>query len=64
MNDNKDISNKNCPKCGKPLEIRHGEYGTYLDCTGYPECKFTQNISNKRSINSTKGSRSLNPIEH
>ncbi|MFW9879211.1 MAG: topoisomerase DNA-binding C4 zinc finger domain-containing protein [Candidatus Thorarchaeota archaeon] len=39
-----------CPKCGKPLEIRHGEYGTYLDCTGYPKCKFTQEISKKEKI--------------
>ncbi len=49
MKSNENSSNvpKKCPKCGKPLEIRHGEYGTYLDCIGYPKCKFTQDMSKK-----------------
>ncbi|MHA2399006.1 MAG: topoisomerase DNA-binding C4 zinc finger domain-containing protein [Promethearchaeota archaeon] len=38
---------KYCPRCGKHLEIRKGIYGTYLDCTGYPKCKYTVDISNK-----------------
>ncbi len=45
---------KKCPKCGKPLKIRHGDYGTYLDCTGYPKCKYTQDISGK--ITTTRAS--------
>ncbi len=38
---------KTCPRCGKPLEIRKGTYGTYLDCMDYPKCKYTEEFSNK-----------------
>ena len=51
MNPTKDFRLKKCPKCGKPLKIRYGEYGTYLDCTGYPECKFTKDVSSTYSRN-------------
>jgi len=36
-----------CPRCGKPLEVRKGTYGTYLDCTDYPKCKYTAELSSK-----------------
>ncbi len=36
-----------CPRCGKPLETRKGTYGTYLDCTDYPKCKYTYDLSSK-----------------
>ncbi len=38
---------KFCPRCGKPLEMRKGTYGTYLDCTDYPKCKYTNDLSSK-----------------
>ncbi|MFX0012869.1 MAG: topoisomerase DNA-binding C4 zinc finger domain-containing protein [Candidatus Hermodarchaeota archaeon] len=45
-----------CPKCGKPLKIRKGTYGTYLDCTEYPNCKYMYEISaKKRPTNDKKG---------
>ncbi|MCR5833583.1 MAG: topoisomerase DNA-binding C4 zinc finger domain-containing protein [Selenomonadaceae bacterium] len=28
-----------CEKCGRKMLIRHGRYGTFLACSGYPECK-------------------------
>ncbi len=28
-----------CEKCGKPMAVKRGRYGTFLGCTGYPECK-------------------------
>ncbi|MBU2055379.1 MAG: type I DNA topoisomerase [Proteobacteria bacterium] len=28
-----------CEKCGKPLVVKRGRYGTFLGCSGYPECK-------------------------
>jgi len=34
-----------CPKCGNSLKVRYREYGTYLDCTNYPECKYTYDLS-------------------
>ena len=33
-----------CPKCGKPLNIRLGRRGRFVGCTGYPECDYTRNI--------------------
>jgi len=36
-----------CPRCGKPLELRKGTYGTYLDCTDYPKCKYVYDLSDK-----------------
>ncbi len=28
-----------CPKCGRPTQLRQGRYGPFYGCTGYPECK-------------------------
>ena len=29
-----------CPKCGKPLLLRNGQYGEFISCSGYPKCKY------------------------
>ncbi|MCX8043975.1 MAG: type I DNA topoisomerase [Desulfobacterota bacterium] len=29
-----------CEVCGKPLVLKRGRYGTFLGCSGYPECTF------------------------
>ena len=29
-----------CPKCGKPLLKRDGQYGEFIACSGYPKCKY------------------------
>ena len=28
-----------CEKCGRKMLIRHGRYGAFLACSGYPDCK-------------------------
>ncbi len=28
-----------CDKCGKPMAVKHGRYGKFLGCTGYPDCR-------------------------
>lgn len=38
-----------CEKCGKPMVIKHGRFGEFAACTGYPECKNTKPIV--KSIN-------------
>ncbi len=40
-----DAIDKTCEKCGKPMVIKRGRYGTFLACSGYPDCKFTQSAS-------------------
>jgi DNA topoisomerase-1 len=43
-----------CDKCGKPMVIRWGRHGSFIACTGYPECtntrEFQQNLSELDSI--------------
>ncbi|MFN0171459.1 MAG: type I DNA topoisomerase [Bryobacteraceae bacterium] len=34
-----------CERCGKPLVIKWGKHGSFIACTGYPECTFTREIS-------------------
>lgn len=29
-----------CPKCGKPLEVYRSKGIKYLDCSGYPDCRY------------------------
>jgi len=31
-----------CPKCGKPLLQRDGQYGEFVACSGYPKCKYVK----------------------
>ncbi len=34
-----------CEKCGSPMTVRHGRYGKFLGCSGYPKCKNIKPIS-------------------
>ncbi len=34
-----------CDKCGRPMVIKHGRYGRFIACTGYPECRNTKPLS-------------------
>ena len=33
---------EDCEKCGKPLVIKWGKHGSFIACTGYPECTYTR----------------------
>ena len=33
-----------CELCGKPMVIKAGRFGDFIDCSGYPECKNTKPI--------------------
>ncbi len=33
-----------CEKCGRNMVIKHGRYGDFLACPGYPDCKNTKPI--------------------
>lgn len=30
---------RDCPDCGKPLIIRHGRFGKFIGCSGFPNCR-------------------------
>jgi len=34
-----------CDKCGKPMVIRWGKHGSFIGCTGYPECTSTRELT-------------------
>lgn len=48
---------KNCEKCGKPMTVKRGRYGSFLACTGYPKCKYTE------SVNSNNGGQVATEIK-
>ena len=39
-----ELLGEDCEKCGKPMAVKHGRFGTFAACTGYPECKNTKPI--------------------
>ncbi len=39
-----------CPKDGKDMKVRHGRFGSFLGCTGYPDCKGIVNIPKKGEV--------------
>ena len=37
-------TDETCEKCGSPMVIKHGRFGEFMACSGYPECKNTKPI--------------------
>ncbi len=35
-------TDETCEKCGRPMILKQGKYGSFLACSGYPECKNTR----------------------
>ena len=35
---------RDCPECGRPLVIKHGRFGRFIACSGYPDCRYTESI--------------------
>ena len=33
-----------CPKCGSELLLRSGRYGNFIACSGFPKCKYTEQV--------------------
>lgn len=33
---------RKCPQCGRELVIRHGKFGKFISCGGFPECRYTE----------------------
>ena len=48
-----DVSDKVCDKCGKPMLIKNGQYGKFIACSGYPDCKNTQSLSSNGYLKET-----------
>lgn len=48
------VSDVKCDKCGKFMVIKHGRFGDFLACPGYPECKNTKPIIKKLDVQCPK----------
>lgn len=33
-----------CPECGSRMRFRQSRYGVFIGCSGYPKCKYKENI--------------------
>lgn len=42
-----EITDVICDKCGKNMVIKHGRFGKFLACPGFPECRNTKPIYNE-----------------
>jgi DNA topoisomerase-1 len=49
-----EVSDVICEKCGKNMVIKHGRFGKFLACPGYPECKNTKAIVEDLNIKCPK----------
>ncbi len=45
-----ELTDELCEVCGKPMAIKHGRFGEFLACSGYPECKNTKPIVSKIDV--------------
>ncbi len=41
---------RDCPQCGKPLFIKHGRFGKFIACSGFPECRYTESINEEAGV--------------
>ena len=49
-----ELTDELCEICGKPMAIKHGRFGTFLACSGYPDCKNTKPIVQKTDVKCPK----------
>lgn len=42
--DEEQVTDEECPKCGRKMVIKMGRYGKFMACPGFPECRHTKPI--------------------
>ncbi|MBR0600238.1 type I DNA topoisomerase [Sinanaerobacter chloroacetimidivorans] len=45
-----ELTDEICEVCGKQMAIKHGRFGEFLACSGYPDCKNTKPIISKIDV--------------
>ncbi|AKN29456.1 DNA topoisomerase I [Clostridium carboxidivorans P7] len=48
------VTDIKCEKCGKFMVIKHGRFGDFLACPGYPDCKNTKAIVEELDVKCPK----------
>lgn len=56
-----EILQEACPKCGKPLSKRLGKRGSFIGCTGYPECDFTRSLGGEEDAADARKELGVHP---
>lgn len=41
---------KECPHCGRAMLIKHGRFGKFMACSGFPECRHTESINEETGV--------------
>ncbi|HEX3011039.1 MAG TPA: type I DNA topoisomerase [Syntrophomonadaceae bacterium] len=41
---------KECPQCGRPMLIKHGRFGKFMACSGFPECRYTESLNEEAGV--------------
>ena len=54
-------TDQTCDRCGKPMVIKWGKHGSFLACSGYPECTNTRQLT--RGLHELNGSGEGEVIE-
>ncbi|HIU25110.1 MAG TPA: type I DNA topoisomerase [Candidatus Copromorpha excrementigallinarum] len=54
-----ELTGETCEKCGRPMVVKHGRFGAFAACTGYPECKNTKPIVQKIDVKCPKCGRDI-----
>ncbi|NOV90613.1 DNA topoisomerase-1 [Clostridium acetobutylicum] len=49
-----EVTDIKCDKCGRNMVIKHGRFGDFLACPGYPDCKNTKPIVEKLKVKCPK----------
>ena len=56
-----EILEEPCPKCGKPLSKRLGKRGSFIGCTGYPECDYTRSLVGEEDAGEARRELGIHP---
>jgi DNA topoisomerase-1 len=56
-----EILEEKCPKCGKPLSKRLGKRGSFIGCTGYPECDYTRSLGGEEDAGEARKELGAHP---
>lgn len=54
-----ELTGEVCEKCGRPMAIKHGRFGAFAACTGYPECKNTKPLVETIDVKCPKCGRDI-----
>ncbi len=39
-----------CENCGRPMVLKRGQFGQFMACTGYPDCKTTRRLDQGKKV--------------